>query len=449
MQVLIRLHSKQLEAFKILTDNITQEVVFGGAKNGGKSYLGVTFIFGSALMYPGTNWFVARNELNDLRKYTMSTVFEVFKNWKLNTDHYFNFNGQDNVFNLTNGSKVFFIAAKYLPQDPLFERFGSMQMTGGWIEEAGEIAFMSYENLKLSIGRWMNDTYGLLGKLLITCNPKKGWLYNEFYKPFKEGVLSPIKAFIQSLVTDNSFRQDGSLERLDNIKDAVAKQRLRYGNWEYDDDPSALIDYDAIMDLFTNDHVEGGIKYITADIARYGSDNTVIYVWDGWRLIDIKIVQQSSIQNTGNILKQYMNSYRIPASQVLVDEDGVGGGVVDMLRCKGFVNNSSPIQHNGEKQNYSNLKSQCYYILAGIINDHNIYIQTSNEEYKELLKQDLEQVKQKSVDSDGKLGVLSKDKVKEIIGRSPDYSDPLMMRVYFDLIKLPINKISSYKLGKR
>jgi phage terminase large subunit len=32
------------------------------------------------------------------------------------------------------------------------------------------------------------------------------------------------------------------------------------------------------------------------------------------------------------------------------------------------------------------------------------------------------------------MGVLPKEKVKEIIGRSPDFSDAMMMRMYFELV---------------
>ena len=40
--------------------------------------------------------------------------------------------------------------------------------------------------------------------------------------------------------------------------------------------------------------------------------------------------------------------------------------------------------------------------------------------------------KQYNMDKDGKKMVLPKDKVKENIGRSPDFSDMMMMRAYFD-----------------
>jgi phage terminase large subunit len=37
------------------------------------------------------------------------------------------------------------------------------------------------------------------------------------------------------------------------------------------------------------------------------------------------------------------------------------------------------------------------------------------------------------MDKDGKKQVMPKDKVKEMIGRSPDFSDTLMMREWFEL----------------
>jgi phage I-like protein len=36
------------------------------------------------------------------------------------------------------------------------------------------------------------------------------------------------------------------------------------------------------------------------------------------------------------------------------------------------------------------------------------------------------------MDKDGKKQIMPKDKVKEVIGRSPDFSDTLMMRMYFE-----------------
>ena len=51
---------------------------------------------------------------------------------------------------------------------------------------------------------------------------------------------------------------------------------------------------------------------------------------------------------------------------------------------------------------------------------------------KQMIIEELEQVKQKNVDNDSSKGIIPKDKVKAAIGRSPDFSDCLAMRMYFE-----------------
>jgi hypothetical protein len=85
--------------------------------------------------------------------------------------------------------------------------------------------------------------------------------------------------------------------------------------------------------------------------------------------------------------------------------------------------------------NYANLKSQCYFKLVELIKSNKIYVKFENETVKEKLVQELEQVKRKDIDKDNKLRVLDKETVKENIGRSPDLSDCMMMRMVFELVK--------------
>ena len=133
------------------------------------------------------------------------------------------------------------------------------------------------------------------------------------------------------------------------------------------------------------------------------------------------------------IIKSFQIENQVPNSHIVVDEDGVGGGVVDILRCKGFVNNSSALENpiTRKKENFDNLKSQCYFKLAQMINDSKLYINASGT-MKEMIIQELEQVKQKAVDNDATKGIIPKDKVKALIGRSPDFSDCLAMRMVFE-----------------
>jgi phage terminase large subunit len=415
-------------------DDSVSDIVYGGSKGSGKSYLGCSLIFGDAFIYPGTHYFIARKELNDLRKYTIPSIYEVFKHWGI-SDRYYNYNGQDSFFTLYNGSRVYLVDAKSLPSDPQFQRFGSMQMTRGWIEEAGEFEEAAKNGLAISIGRWKNEEYNLPGKLLQTCNPSKNYLYYEYYQKHKNGKIEPWKRFVQALPHDNKKLPPGYLEHLERTLNSAEKKRLLEGEWEYDSDPSALINYDRITDCFTNDfeHLKGE-KYITSDLARLGGDKIICAVWDGWRC-KIKWWSKERLNVSGGMIEAERLAMGIPKSNVLCDEDGLGGGVVDYEGYKGFVNNSRPLPNplNFGDENYANLKSQCYFRLAERINKGGLFIDCDDVNVKAQIIQELEQVKQYNMDKDGKKAVLPKEKVKEVLGRSPDFADTLMMREWFDL----------------
>lgn len=432
-------NEKQRECAKAWKDNLVTDIVYGGAKGGAKSYTGASLIFGDALTYPETHYFIARDSLSDLRKFTIPTVYEVFNNWGLE-NKYITFNGQDNYFRLYNGSKVFLLDAAPQPRDPLFQRFGSMQMTRGWIEEAGEFKEAAKNNLMASIGRWKNDLYGIGPKLLQTCNPSKNYLYSDYYKRWKDGTLEPHKRFIQAFPQDNKMLPASYIESLERNLNRNERERLLYGNWEFDDDPTALIDYQKSLEIFSNTHVEGGNKYITADIARLGGDKIVIIEWDGFRG-KVRWYKRQTLDITLKAIEGARDHLGISPNEVLVDEDGMGGGVVDFGKYRGFVNNASPVpsptaplDDRGKRpnENFDNLKSQCYFRLAERINKNELFLQC-DADVKVWIIEELEQIKQKSIDSDMKRGVIPKDKMKAQLGRSPDFADALMMREYFEL----------------
>ncbi len=421
-------NEKQKECARQWVNPLISDIAYGGSKGSAKSFTGCSLIFGDALMYPETHYFIARKKLNDLRKFTIPSIHEVFDFWKLKKE-YFNFNAQDSVFTLYNKSKVYLLEAKYMPSDPLYYRLGSMQMTRGWIEEAGEFPEAAKNNLMASIGRWKNDTYNLSPKLLQTCNPSKNYLYKEYYKKNKEGRLESWKKFIQALPTDNKMLTKEYLENLNRTLNANEKERLLYGNWEYDDDPTVMCEYDNILNLFTNDFATlKGEKYITCDVARLGSDKIVVGLWDGWR-VKIYSFNKKRITESYEFIDKLRKEHNIPVNRIICDEDGVGGGLVDMLKCKGFVNNSRALKD----ENYDNLQAQCAFMLAKKINENGIFIDSTDSQEQEDIIEELEQLKQKNMDVDMKKGIIGKDKVKELIGRSPDYRDMLLMRMWFVL----------------
>lgn len=454
-------NDKQKQVAKYWVDKTTEEILYGGAKYSGKSFLGCNLIFGNAFMYAGTHYFIARKTLSDLKKFTIPSIHEVFRYWGI-TENMYNFNSQDYVFTLYNGSKIYLIEAKDLPSDPLFDRFGSMQMTQGWIEEGQEFSSSAKANLSATCGRWRNQEYGIPAKLLITCNPAKNFLYTEFYDPSKKGVLPKNRAFVQAYPQDNKAGDEKYIERLRNTLDANQQERLLKGNWDYDNDPAIMVGFDAISDLYTNPSIlsngdpaelyyrpDGLVDFtkvrrsefaISCDVARYGQDKTVIMLWYGLKVIGIWAYDKTSVPKVAEEVKAIERKYNVPRSRVVVDDDGVGGGVSDLLRgCKRFNANARP---HGKKDlnNFQNLKTQCQYKLADLINARSLGIDTDNQAIQDLINQELGQLKTKDADKDGKLKTIPKDEIKTLIGRSPDFLDTLTMRMVFEV--LPVAKFS-------
>lgn len=426
---------KQTQAIDLLEDDTTNELLFGGGAGGGKSALGCYWQLKRRLKYPETRGVIGRASLKTLKETTLNSFFQVCAKQGIRKGQHFDYNDNKSIIKFYNGSEILLKDLFNYPADPEFDELGSLEITDAFVDETNQIVSKAWGVLKSRI-RYKLDENGLIPKIMGSCNPAKNWVYLDFYKPNKNGTMSNKKAFIQSLLTDNPHISKHYRENLLTL-DKNSKERLLYGNWEYSDDPSTLMPFEKISDIFTNMFVGGGEKFITADIARLGRDETVIGVWDGMRLIEIKTYAKNLITEAADEIQKLRAAYSVPISNIIVDEDGVGGGVKDILECEGFVNNSTPLEVDGEKENYNNLKSQCYFKLAEAINKSRVYIIGASNDQRDKIVQELEQVKQYNMDKDGKKQVLPKDKVKELIGRSPDFSDMIMMRMWFDLRPAP------------
>ena len=441
---------KQHIAWTKLQDNQTKYLLFGGGAGGGKSWLGCEWLITMCYQYPNTKWFIGRKELKRL----MSSSYETFKkvakfhdipdeDWKLN--------GQYNYIQFINGSKIDLLDVNFVPSDALYERFGSTEYTGGWLEEAGEIDFGAFDVLKTRIGRHLNKEYHLHPKLLITANPKKNWVKRLFYTPFKNGTLPSTYAYVRSLYSDNNYTSDIYGEQLNEIGDKATRDRLKDGNWDYDDDKACLIKGDCLNDIFTNT-VEDGEKYATLDIARFGKDSTKLYLWKGFHNYKRITWTKKATNIIADLVKEVLVEEKIPYSHVIGDEVGVGGGVIDLLSgINGFIANSSPLENpkakpvvvirNGKqvtvtpKENYSTLKDQCGYMLAEKVNSRGMSLDVQDETERERISEELGELKDAAPDEEGKKKLVPKEEIKENIGRSPDDLDNLIMRMWFELKK--------------
>jgi phage terminase large subunit len=424
----LKLLIKQQHAQYYLNDNTTNEILYGGAAGGGKSAFGCLWLISMCQKYPNTRWLMGRSKLKSLKETTLNTFFELSS--KLDIGNQYNYNAQSNIITFDNGSEIVLKDLFLYPSDPNWDSLGSLEISGAFLDECNQINYKAWQIVKSRIRYKLNE-YDLIPKILGTCNPAKNWTYKEFYSPSKTNTLLPYRKFIQALPSDNPHLPKSYLESLLQL-DKNSKQRLYYGNWEYDDDPSTLIEQSAIQDYFNPIHVKGeGLKYMTIDVARMGKDKTVIRVWHGWLVIDRFEIAKSGLDEVVNKIYDLQRKHGVSASNTIADEDGVGGGLIDFTRPKinGFVNNSKAL--NGE--NYDNLKSQCSILMAKKIMLREVGEVCNDGSVRDITSEEMEQIKMKDIDKDGRLSIIPKDKIKEMIGRSPDEWDSIIMRYWFEI----------------
>lgn len=452
MQANIELLPKQTEAWDKFESPEITELGYGGAAGGGKTrlgwYLGITI----SEKYPGAKGAVGRKELKTLRITTLTELFVIFNELGYKKERDYTYDAKDSIIRFTNGSEILLLDTAYSPQDPEYTRFGSLPLTWCWIEESNETPEKGKSILKTRVGR--HNTFIIEGKKievkpfwLETFNPNKGHVHRDYYKPWKQGTLPSYRAFIRALPGDNKYLPQTYIDNLRRA-DKTTRERLLYGNFEYDSDPLRLMSYEAITDL-PNNTVKQGVKTIISDVARFGGDKIVIGTFNGLELYSLGVYTYQGTDETVKKIKQESIDEKVVFENILVDEDGVGGGVIDAMRgIKGFINNATPLEVwnplRGElaPANFRNMRSQCFFRLSEVVNEHKIAIKitkfkTNIEGYtveKALsdMFEELDQVKRADQTDNNKPAVIAKDEMKEQLGRSPDFADMLMMRMFYE-----------------
>lgn len=215
---------------------------------------------------------------------------------------------------------------------------------------------------------------------------------------------------------------------------------------EYIDNIGSLFYYDALVDVFSNTIVKENIKYLLVDIADDGSDKTIFSFWHGLEEYKREEFERLNTETIIAKIREYAATDFISYSNIAVDAIGVGAGVASSSMLDGIIgykSSYSPIKTDLDivrvpnvgylkdffTSDYKNLRSQCIFVLSDLVNNHKIASKVSGRQ-KEVIIDELSNYQDASI-GDGKRMATQKEKVKEIIGRSPDNSDTWIMRMYF------------------
>lgn len=423
----ITYHAKQLDALDALSvESNYSQTLYGGSAGGGKSFLGCDWQIKRRLKYEDTRGLIGRAELKKLRLSTGKTLFGLFSEYDMRAGKHYTYNATDHIIKFFNGSEIIFMDLSYMPSDPDYQRFGSIEITDYFIDEAGEVDMRCVDIIHSRCRYKLPDNKV---KGLLTCNPSKGWLYDNFYLPEKEKRMVPHRQFIQALPSDNPYIHPAYLESLELLNE-YDKQRLKYGNWEFDDDAAKLFFTSDLYAMFRSEPPRDKEElYITADIARFGADKSVIIIWKGLRAVQVTTIEKQGVDVVSQAIRDMRDTYNVPLKNIIADEDGIGGGVVDNLRCTGFVNHSKAT----DPKKYVSIKHECYFKLASYIGAGKVTIEGASEAMRAAITRELESIKRHNSDKDTRLCVTPKDEIKRMHGFSPDHADALMMRMFFEL----------------
>ena len=157
------------------------------------------------------------------------------------------------------------------------------------------------------------------------------------------------------------------------------------------------------------------------DVARFGNDKTVIIIRHGPRVIYIDELRKSDIVNTTGAVITAALKYQL--KDIIVDEIGVGAGVLDNLKADKRFNaqglNGSNAPSNTEK--YLNLRAEVFDGLRQRFADGDISIPNDPELISQMASLTYK------YNARGQLQLESKDAIRSSGRQSPDKADAIAL----------------------
>lgn len=436
---------KQGEAFRALQRPDIEELLYGGAKGGGKSMFGCMqcFIWAKQIIkdfkleprkYPIVVGFMGRKQSVDFTSTTLET-------WKrvIPSDAY-TIKQQEKLI-VIDGA----VAIKYggLDDSDTVKKFNSAEFAFFFIDQAEECTEQDIGLLRGTLRLKINGKH-ILGKGLLTANPAVCWL-----KPAFITAPQPKTMFIRALPSDNPFLPESYTETLRKafaFRPELLKAYL-YGSWDDLEGAFVVIPAKYVeMNVNNTQWDKTIIKRITfADIAgeTEEGDETVIYDFENTKLVNSEIFVNRNLMDTAGRIIAHQKQNR--SNLVGADEVGIGAGVVSRLRQVYEHDDIDVIGFCGgereglrEPEAYANYKTEAWFYAAqqfidkrcDIPNDPVLISQLSSVTYHYATGE--------------KLILDSKKDLRKKLGHSPDRAEAYVMGLDALRNARPVIKVDKY-----
>lgn len=185
---------------------------------------------------------------------------------------------------------------------------------------------------------------------------------------------------------------------------------------------------DSTTDPFGYIEALGAMDLVSVDVARFGSDESVLGLKFGHRIEELRPFFHNDTMETAGLTVGVLNAH--PGSYATIDTDGLGAGVTDRVREQGYDveafhagESTDEIDRSGEL-GFVNVRSAAWWKLRENLDpatDPEIELPPDDKMLGDLC------APKWKVLSNGRIAVESKDDIKKRLGRSTDHGDTVVM----------------------
>jgi len=421
----IPMHRKQLEAMDLLAQPDVAELLYGGAKGGGKSIFGTVWCFVHAIElineydlpvteHPIPVGFMGRKRGVDFT----DTTLESWKQYIPSSAY--QLRPGDREIIIDHRVKLFYGGT----DDPgVVNKFNSAEFAYFFLDQAEEVSIDQVGLLRGTL-RLKLSGRDVPTKVLLTANPAPCWLKREFVDK-----IGHHQRFVRALPTDNSFLHKEYIAQLRRAFAHRPEILAAYldGSWTSLAGLAQIIQDTWIANAKSRTiEVENETLYISCDPARFGDDETVMYLMQGSDIVDAQIYGQKDLMETAGALHIWALEKKVAA--VAIDGIGIGAGVVDRVRQMAggeyAVYEVNSAERATEPTRYINQRAEMWDQAARDFAGANIDLSWDDPELDRQLTQPQYDFRA------GKLLVQAKSQIKADLGGSPDRADAYIQGLY-------------------
>lgn len=434
--VKFQMSPKQKLALTTLMLPEIEELLYGGAKGGGKSVFGCEWVVIQAIeviqacglqpsQAPPVIGFMGRKQGVDFTTTTLET-------WKrfIPADLY-EIKASDKLIVIHNT-----VAIRYggMDDQDTIKKFNSAEFAFYFVDQAEECDENDIAMLRGTLRFKMNGVQPRY-KGLLTANPAICWLKKAFITSPQPGTR-----FIPALPSDNPFIDAkayvAQLKKAFGFNPALLNAYV-YGSWDDLDSAFTVIPTSAIDKCVDSEYIsrEGEKRVTVCDISEDGSDETVIYDFIGSKVRreTIEIYSHRDLMDTTGRLQAHAK--KNGSNMICVDKVGLGAGVFarlneiysdpeDQDKAKvtiyGFDGRISPPGPLNE-MTFKNYKTYAWFKARDIFKEGRVDIPEDP-----ILKAQLAGMTWKFTSGEVIMLDTNQD-VKERLGQSPDRATTLVM----------------------